>query len=179
MAAIQVVTCPICFNQRKQTLRPGQRLMMRCGWHKKTTTERRKRQLARNHQRKKLDPDYRRRRQKLHKEHRKNLRLEILKGYGGKCACCGDPNLEFLCIDHVNGGGNDDRRERGYASIMYQIKRENFPSTFRLLCHNCNQSRAYYKYCPHDLQRRHHKKVVLNEILRERDEMDEEDRQKR
>jgi hypothetical protein len=78
------------------------------------------------------------------------LRRFCLEHYGGQCVCCGIDNYEFLCIDHINGGGHQHRKEVGYGSTFcrWLIKR-NMPEEYRVLCHNCNQSIGYYGYCPH------------------------------
>src|SRR5262245_17032688 len=41
----------------------------------------------------------------------KKLRQEVLDHYGGCCACCGETQLEFLSLDHKNGGGCKHRNE--------------------------------------------------------------------
>jgi len=82
---------------------------------------------------------------------RQRLRLEIIKHYGGEnpcCACCGKSHIEFLAIDHVSGGGAKHRRLLG-GGLYIWLKRNNFPSGYRVLCHNCNQSLGAYGYCPH------------------------------
>lgn len=81
----------------------------------------------------------------------RNARKSVVDHYGGKCACCGESNYEFLAIDHVNGGGTRLRREKIQSSRnYYKIKKEGYPDTYRILCHNCNQSLGLYGYCPHD-----------------------------
>lgn len=80
-------------------------------------------------------------------------RLKCIKHYSnGKniCACCGDGHYEFLCIDHVNGGGMVHRKEVGGSGIYYWLISNNFPGGFRVLCHNCNLSLGFYGYCPHE-----------------------------
>lgn len=82
--------------------------------------------------------------------HRKN-RIKVLDYYGGKCVCCGESLKEFLCIDHINGGGTKHRKElkSKHSSMVQWIIRNNYPKEYRVLCHNCNQSLGYYGYCPH------------------------------
>lgn len=82
---------------------------------------------------------------------RRLRRREVIAHYGGKCACCDEEKLEFLCMDHINGGGTKHRREiGGYGAAFYLwIKREKFPEGFRVLCWNCNSSLGMYGYCPH------------------------------
>jgi hypothetical protein len=77
-------------------------------------------------------------------------REAVLAYYGHKCVCCGETRYEFLAIDHTNGGGEAHRKKVGQGSLMVDfIIKNNFPDTFRLLCHNCNQALGYYGYCPH------------------------------
>src|SRR5689334_13226059 len=94
------------------------------------------------------------------------LKLEIIAAYGGCCACCGETNPEFLCVDHIEGGGNSDRRENRWSGRQFyaQLKRDGFPKgKLRLLCANCNSSFGLYGYCPHaDSGRRchHHRSPI-------------------
>jgi hypothetical protein len=82
-------------------------------------------------------------------------RLRILQHYGGSppvCACCGEAHYEFLCIDHIGGGGNQHRariRSTSGANFQSWLLRNNFPDGFRVLCHNCNLAIGFYGYCPH------------------------------
>jgi hypothetical protein len=74
-------------------------------------------------------------------------RTFCLEKYGNKCVCCGESNVEFLAFDHIDGGGTQHRKKVG--NITTWIVRNNFPDNIRILCHNCNQARGYYGYCPH------------------------------
>ena len=69
-----------------------------------------------------------------------NLRMNIIKAYGSKCELCGEANPHFLIIDHINGGGNKERRILGDWSKLYRNLRDNnYPKdNYRLLCYNCN-----------------------------------------
>lgn len=87
--------------------------------------------------------------------YRAKVRQKVIDAYGAKCACCGEARPEFLALDHVNGGGAKQRRN-GFStsgSIYRFAIQNNFPATFRLLCHNCNLSRGFYGYCPHEKER--------------------------
>lgn len=78
------------------------------------------------------------------RKNHKNQKIEVLEHYGGKCACCGESQIDFLAIDHIDGGGNEHRRELGISngtSFYSWLKRENFPPGFQVLCHNCNFSK--------------------------------------
>lgn len=76
----------------------------------------------------------------------------IINHYGGKCACCGEENLIFLELDHINGGGNKHRNQlrKDGTTIYRSIIKNNFPSGFQVLCASCNVGR--YRnggICPH------------------------------
>lgn len=80
------------------------------------------------------------------KKYRQKVRHEVLSAYGGACSCCGINEEQFLCMDHVNGGGNIHRREIN-CELYAWLRRNNFPSGFQVLCHNCNMARAFYGIC--------------------------------
>ena len=89
------------------------------------------------------------------------LRMEILQHYSGIfpcCACCEENRIEFLSVDHINGGGSKHKRE--VKDLYRWMKKNNFPEGFRILCHNCNQSRGAYGYCPHEKEREQLTKVA-------------------
>ena len=68
------------------------------------------------------------------------LRLNVIKGYGGKCELCGEDNLHSLTIDHIDGGGSEERKMLGGSYAFYKMLRDNnYPKdNYRLLCYNCN-----------------------------------------
>lgn len=71
------------------------------------------------------------------------VRLKVLMAYGGACACCGEPELEFLEVDHVdNDGPGHLKQPRGdsYTTYRYLI-RKGYPSGYQVLCGNCNWSK--------------------------------------
>jgi hypothetical protein len=74
------------------------------------------------------------------------LRLDIINHYGGKCAFCGDSNPNHLAIDHINGGGNQHRRDVGGSSngIYSWLKRNGYPDGFQVLCHTHNMEKGFY-----------------------------------
>jgi hypothetical protein len=71
------------------------------------------------------------------REYRARDRLLALQAYSpaGKpsCACpgCQEHHIEFLTIDHINGG------------VLYRwLKKNGYPPGFRVLCYNCNNARG-------------------------------------
>ena len=87
------------------------------------------------------------------REKRRAYRKIALEKYGGippVCQCCKENNIEFLGIDHINGGGTKHRKSLlGIGFYKWLIDKRKMPSKYRVLCHNCNLSIGFYKYCPH------------------------------
>ena len=83
------------------------------------------------------------------------LKKEAIAAYGGMCACCGESKIEFLCIDHIYGGGNRERKKFGMNVRVFRswLKKSGYPKDrYRVLCYNCNSSLGFFKYCPHQPQ---------------------------
>lgn len=87
-----------------------------------------------------------------------DLKDEVFAAYGGpKCACCGEDTPKFLTLDHINNDGNVHRREIGRGSnrvgsclLFKNLKDNNFPPGFQVLCYNCNMGKARNGgICPH------------------------------
>jgi hypothetical protein len=76
----------------------------------------------------------------------------VLNHYGNTCECCGEPLVEFLTIDHINGGGNKHRKSIGNIHFYSWLIKNNFPIGYRTLCMNCNFATRYGAVCPHKLQ---------------------------
>jgi hypothetical protein len=85
------------------------------------------------------------------KEHRLNIKRCVFKAYGAKCVCCGETNLSFLTIDHINNDGGKQRKVIGSGLTVYMwIIKNGFPPDLRVLCYNCNMGRAINGgICPH------------------------------
>ena len=75
---------------------------------------------------------------------------EAINHYGGKCLCCGEKELVFLGIDHIDGGGRAHREQLGGGNRIYRwLKQNGYPSGFQTLCHNCNFAKDQPGGCPH------------------------------
>ena len=87
----------------------------------------------------------------LGRKYNNQLRAEMITAYGGCCTCCGESQPEFLALDHVHGGGREERRARGGTlGILRRLKREGWPTdAYTVLCHNCNMAKQFYGICPH------------------------------
>lgn len=121
----QQVLPPDCFNRDKGTRTGLQVVCRQCGFNRRETE-----------------------------------RIDALTHYSGgqpRCACCGETHVAFLSFDHINGGGRQHRielRESGQSDCMFKwLKKNNYPEGFQVLCHNCNQAKGYYGYCPHQKEK--------------------------
>jgi hypothetical protein len=96
-------------------------------------------------------------RREYKKNYDKEQRLIVLKHYSNNtlsCACCGESHYEFLCIDHINGGGNKHRKtlSKQGNNLGRWLLKNNFPEGFQVLCHNCNMAKGFHGACPHTLE---------------------------
>lgn len=99
----------------------------------------------------------------------KRQRLEVLKHYSNgepACNCCGESHIEFLTIDHINGGGNkhrqslsDNKEIQGSGGFVRWLLKEGCPAGYRVLCYNCNVSLGIHGYCPHEYRPKIHQGV--------------------
>jgi hypothetical protein len=82
----------------------------------------------------------------------RKLKTQVVQAYGGSCACCGEEGIDFLHIDHVNGGGKEHRRSfaGNPGSFYLRLRQAGFPSDppLRVLCDNCNYA-VQFGQCPH------------------------------
>lgn len=90
---------------------------------------------------------------------RKEVRLQAILAYGGFCSCCGESEMDFLALDHVNNDGTFDRdskgRRKGGEKIYRKLRRENYPPGYQILCSNCNWSKHLNKgECIHNIKAR-------------------------
>ena len=84
------------------------------------------------------------------------LKLIVYNHYSNsdiKCACCNERGYKFLCLDHINNDGAEDRKmnpsHQTGKGLYTRLISEGFPEGFQLLCYNCNMSKAIYGKCPH------------------------------
>lgn len=93
---------------------------------------------------------FKRRRCEISVKHVEALKFDVMSHYG-PCYCCGEDQLAFLTIDHINGGGNKHKKEIDrYGFRFYKwIKDNNYPNDLRSACMNCNMATRFGKVCPH------------------------------
>ena len=84
----------------------------------------------------------------------RNLKLKIIcfKHYSKSeipfCACCGEKEINFLTIDHLNECGIKHRKSIKQMLFGWLIK-NNFPEGYQVLCMNCNFAKGRFGVCPH------------------------------
>jgi hypothetical protein len=79
------------------------------------------------------------------------LKTEVVEAYGGKCSCCGETELVFLTIEHINHDGKKHQLEVGPGHGIYRdLKRRGFPKHgYTVFCWNCQMATRFGKPCPH------------------------------
>ena len=82
-----------------------------------------------------------------------------MAAYGGTCKCCGEEDIEFLVMDHIDGDGADRKKngEPKLGEAFYKWIIDNkFPDHLQTLCHNCNWSKGTGTMCHHQRLRLPH-----------------------
>ena len=82
------------------------------------------------------------------------LRLKTLTHYCDGlpyCQCCGEKELVFLTLDHINNDGNEHRTTIGVGGLhLYRwAEKNNYPRTLQVLCRNCNWAKHVLGKCVH------------------------------
>lgn len=102
---------------------------------------------------------YERNRQKMNeqcRDYKRRLKAEMVAAYGGRCECCGEAEITFLTLEHVNRDGADHKRRlgtNGGHAIWLDLKKRGWPKDgFTLLCWNCNCSTKNGAACAHKCQ---------------------------
>jgi len=79
----------------------------------------------------------------------RDQRVKVLLMYGGKCVCCGEAELNFLSLDHINNDGAAHRKLVRAGSQMNKYVLKNHPKDIQILCFNCNMAKGFFGICPH------------------------------
>lgn len=78
------------------------------------------------------------------KTYREKLKTDVLNYYGTSCAVCGFDDPRALQIDHVNGGGNEERLRVGGSknfsgwNFYRWLRKNKYPEGYQTLCANHN-----------------------------------------
>lgn len=86
-----------------------------------------------------LHPEQTAKKKEYDRSYRIRNKTKLLEMYGGKCAYCGETDVDVLTLDHVK---NDmcERKRLGSNNIVEMKKAiDNYsPEEFQILCWNCN-----------------------------------------
>lgn len=89
-------------------------------------------------------------RRKSAREYNQRRRVETIEFYGGKCVRCGFADVRALHIDHIHGGGKQERDAGRHGLFeLWKITRSDpvmARETFQLLCANCNSIKRHEEY---------------------------------
>lgn len=86
---------------------------------------------------------------------RAKVKIKVFEMYGGSfCACCGETELCFLSIDHINNDGFAARKRgehpSGGTAFYRWLMRSKYPPGFQVLCMNCQFGKKNNRgICPH------------------------------
>lgn len=86
-------------------------------------------------------------------ERRDEVRRKVYSHYGSACACCGETEICFLSIDHMDNDGAEHRRANNLQTgeqFYRWIVRNDYPKNLQILCMNCNWGKRMNNgVCPH------------------------------
>ena len=86
--------------------------------------------------------------QRYHTKQKQN-KQKVFDHYGWECKCCGESELHFLTIDHINGITDEPKSCRAGSSFYWYIVKQGFPDKYQTLCFNCNGAKGKLGFCPH------------------------------
>ena len=114
-------------------------------WCKQCSKKRRKTYLNMKwRENMRLDIDaYRKKKRTLVKKRKQYLRTTILTKFNNKCIKCSNTDIRVLQIDHINGGGNKERKSFKNQLIPYYRHILKNINNYQLLCANCNWIKRY------------------------------------
>ena len=90
--------------------------------------------------------------QKRAASRRSNRRLKelVIGTYGNKCVCCGESEIGFLTLDHLDREAFPAEAPRTGKPFYAWLKAHKFPGGVRVLCYNCNCASGFLGRCPHE-----------------------------
>jgi len=73
---------------------------------------------------------------------RQNIKYKIFDKFSNQCALCNNTDKRTFQVDHVNGGGTQDRLLL-YGDKFYKAVLQDITGKYQLLCANCNQIKRW------------------------------------
>lgn len=76
------------------------------------------------------------------------LKITTLSHYSDgtlKCTHCGEDDIRVLQLDHIDGGGNEQRQKigKGSGKVYRWLRDQGYPEGYQVLCANCNIRKTY------------------------------------
>lgn len=141
-----------CITCNKNKAAKGRNYCHTCAEKRRSLVKQEERRLKGNIRRSKRNKLTRPAINNWRQNHRKQKKIEVINKYGGKCACCGENNIGFLTIDHINNDGHKKRKENTSEGniIDHLYHKEVDKSVYQVLCFNCNFGKNCNNgVCPH------------------------------
>jgi len=95
----------------------------------------------------------------INKEYHRNMRSQALERLGNKCLLCGFSDIRALQIDHINGDGYLERKQKlkgsKFYSLIANLSDAGLKQKYQLLCANCNA----IKTAENEEQAKHRKRL--------------------
>lgn len=71
--------------------------------------------------------------------HRRKLEVFLYYSNGTmECNYCGIDDVDMLCIDHIEGGGYQQKQRIPSPTFYRWLQKQNYPKGYQVLCFNCN-----------------------------------------
>lgn len=123
------------YNQRPETKIKQREYKKR--YEQKPETKQKRKEWNKKHKKKyNKSEEGRKTNLEISKRYIKKLRTKCITFLGGRCVKCGFNDIRALQIDHINGGGCKEAKEKGAYWIYKNVLKN--PQKYQLLCANCN-----------------------------------------
>jgi hypothetical protein len=86
-------------------------------------------------------PKHRIQMRKYDREWWNKFRKQAITALGNKCVICGFSDWRGLCVDHINGKGNEEFRKIGNKAIYRKVIKDQ--TGYQCLCATHNQIKRY------------------------------------
>lgn len=67
----------------------------------------------------------------------RHIKERVFEILGRKCVRCGFDDVRALQVDHIEGGGSRERKEKGTWTVYYNVVKTGGKG-YQILCANCN-----------------------------------------
>ncbi len=79
---------------------------------------------------------------KYQRERRQQFKVKVFEMLGRKCSRCGFDDWRALQIDHIAGGGHQQRKSQSSTAYMKDVLHHG-TDKYQILCANCNQIKRH------------------------------------